>query len=98
MERVRWKHRLYKLLIISILILSGIMCSVISYNWASMECGIRHLGYSAPAYVALYAGIPYFVALWCCIIFAILIGKNKKQKFAGNLGNHQLRNHEKKTH
>ena len=69
MERVRWKHRLYKLLIISISILSSIMCSVISYNWASMECGIRHLGYSAPAYV---------VALLCCIIFAILIGKNKK--------------------
>ena len=78
MERVRWKHRLYQLLVISILILSNIMCSVISYNWASMEYSIRHLGYSAPAYVALYAGIPYFVALWCCIIFAILIGKNKK--------------------
>ena len=74
MERVRWKHRLYKLLIISISILS----SVISYNWASMECGIRHLGYSAPAYVALFSGVPYFVALLCCIIFAILIGKNKK--------------------
>ena len=78
MERVRWKHRLYKLLVISIFVLSNVMCAVISYNWASMECGIRHLGYSAPAYVALFSGVPYFVALLCCIIFAILIGKNKK--------------------
>lgn len=78
MERIELNHLSYRLLIILTLILSNIMCAVVGYNWAFMECGIHYQGYSAPAYTALLSGLPYFVALLCCIIFTIIVHKRMK--------------------
>lgn len=47
MERMTRNRWLYRLLIIFIFVLSNIMCIVVSYNWAFMECGIRYRGFSA---------------------------------------------------
>ena len=78
MERRSLIDRLYQLLIILIFIFSHIMCAVIAYNWAFMECGIRYRGYSAPASTALFSGFPYLMALLCCLIFALLLRKHRK--------------------
>lgn len=78
MERKSLNDRLYQLLIILIFIFSHTMCAVIAYNWAFMECGIRYRGYSAPASTALFSGFPYFIALLCCMILALLLRKYRK--------------------
>lgn len=78
MERIELNHLVYRLPIILTLILSNIMCAVIGYNWAFMECGIHYRGYSAPVYTALFSGLPYFIVLLCCIIFTITLRKRMK--------------------
>lgn len=80
MERMTRNRWLYRLLIIFIFVLSNIMCIVVCYNWAFMECGIRYRGFSAPAYTALFSGIPYFIALIGCIVGVVVLHKNLKNK------------------
>ena len=75
MERMTRNRWLYRLLIIFIFVLSNIMCIVVSYNWAFME----YRGFCAPAYTALFSGIPYFIALIGCIIGVVVLHKNLKK-------------------
>lgn len=77
---MKFNQLVYKILHVVIFVLSNITCAVISYNWASMECGIRYQGYSAPAYTALFTGFPYCIVLLCCITFALLLRKRIKPK------------------
>lgn len=58
------------------IILFGVMTAVIGYNYAAMECSIAHQGASAPAYIALFSGIPFVILIAICLI----IGRVLKEK------------------
>lgn len=58
------------------IILFGVMTAVVGYNYASMECAIAHQGTSAPAYIALFSGIPFIILIALCLI----IGRVLKEK------------------
>jgi hypothetical protein len=71
------KALIRKILQVLTIILLAIMSAVIGYNFAYMECAIAHQGASAPAYVALFTGIPFAVLIAVCLI-AIRVLKEKK--------------------
>ena len=71
------KTLIIKILQVLTIILLAVMSAVIGYNCAYMECAIAHQGASAPAYVALFAGIPFAVLIAVCLI-AIRVLKEKK--------------------
>lgn len=56
----------YTLIIISF-ILSHTMCFVVGFNYASIMCGIEHLGYSAPANLAFISAIPFIFGILICM-------------------------------
>lgn len=45
-------------------ILCSVMCAVVAYNYASMQWGIKYVGYSAPASVAFLYAIPYGIGIY----------------------------------
>ena len=61
-------------------LLSNIMCAVVAYNYRGMLCGIKHMGYSAPAYVAFIYAIPFLAGIIVCVILTILFYKKSKNK------------------
>ncbi len=60
------------------ILLSNIMCAVVAFNYCSMLCGIKHMGYSAPAYVAFFYAIPFLVGIIVCVILALIFYKKSK--------------------
>ena len=44
-------------------LLSDIMCAVVAFAYRDMLCGIRHLGYSAPASAAFLYAIPFMAGI-----------------------------------
>ena len=60
-----------------VIVLFVIMAAVVGYNYAYMECAIAHQGASAPAYIALLAGVPFVVLIIICFII-IRVLKEKK--------------------
>ncbi len=58
------------------IIFFGVMTAVVGYNYALMECSIAHQGASAPAYIALFSGIPFVILIALCLI----IGRVLKEK------------------
>ena len=60
------------------IILSDIMCAVVAYNYRGMLCGIKHMGYSAPANVAFIYAIPFLVGIIICVILAYIFHKKSK--------------------
>ena len=56
-------------------ILSGVMCAVVGYNYATMQWGIKYAGYSAPASTAFLYAIPFVVGIIVCAILAIRFRK-----------------------
>ncbi|MBQ6334312.1 MAG: hypothetical protein IJI46_04510 [Erysipelotrichaceae bacterium] len=67
--------KLYICFLILAVLLSDIMCAVIAYNYCDMLWGIKYAGYSAPASVAFYTGIPYLIGIVICIALAIYFRK-----------------------
>ncbi len=61
------------------ILLSDIMCAIVAYNYRGMLCGIKHMGYSAPAYVAFVYAIPFLAGIIICVILAIIFHKKSKQ-------------------
>ena len=57
------------------LVLSHWTCIVVSFNYASMLCGIEHKGFSAPANTAFYIAIPYYIAIAICVVLALIFQK-----------------------
>ena len=51
-------------------LLSDVMCAVVAYNYCGMLWGIRYAGYSAPAWTAFLAAIPYAVGIVVCLVLA----------------------------
>ena len=65
-----------KILYAVAIVLFGIMTAVVGYNYAAMECSIAHQGASAPAYIALFSGVPFIILIVVCLI----IGRVLKEK------------------
>lgn len=51
----------------------------VAYNWGYMQSAIdNHIAYfSAPAYVAIFSGIPFIIATVIFSVIAIVISKRK---------------------
>ncbi len=56
-------------------LLSDVMCAVVSYNYCDMVWGIKYAGYSAPASVAFLTAIPFVIAIVVCIVLALFFKK-----------------------
>lgn len=52
-------------------LLSDVMCAVVAYNYCDMMWGIKYAGYSAPAWAAFTAAIPFAIAIVVCIVLAL---------------------------
>ncbi len=69
------KKKLSKVFTILALLLSHIMCAVVTYHYSYLlHCG-RHGGCSAPAYVALFYAIPFVIGILVCIVLTIVFKK-----------------------
>ena len=66
---------LRNIFILLALLLSHLACIDVSYNYATMLCGIEHMGFSAPADTAFIFTIPYVVGIIMCIILAFVFAK-----------------------
>ena len=64
------------------LITSHIACAVVAYNYRSMQCGIEHMGYSAPASVAYFYVIPFIlvITILMCLSWYFTRRSRKKEK------------------
>ena len=60
------------------IILSHLMCIVVTWNYRDMLCGIEHFGYSTPAEVAFLTAIPYAAGILICGILAAIFRKKAK--------------------
>jgi hypothetical protein len=58
-------------------ILFSAMTATVAYNYASMECAIAHQGASAPAYVAIFSGVPFLILIAICLIVARVLKEKK---------------------
>lgn len=60
------------------LVLTHWVCICVSFNYASMLCGIEHKGFSAPANVAFYIAIPYYILILIFAVLAFIFNKKSK--------------------
>ena len=60
--------KLSNLFIVFAIVLSNIMCIVVSYIYRDMLCGIEHAGYSAPISTAFLYAIPFVLGIIVCTI------------------------------
>ena len=71
------KEVIRKILCVLSVVLFGAMTATVGYNYAYMECAIAHQGASAPAYIALFAGVPFVVIILVCLIIIKLLKEKK---------------------
>ena len=57
------------------ILLSDVMCAVVAYNYCDMLWGIKHAGYSAPAWIAFLSAIPFAIAIVVCIFVSLFLKK-----------------------
>ena len=60
-------------------LLSNVMCAVVSYNYCDMQWGIRYGGYSAPANVAFLSAVPYAAGIAVCAGLAWLFHRRSRE-------------------
>ena len=53
-------------------LLSDIMCAVVSYNYCDLLWGRQYAGYSAPASTAFVYAIPFVIGIIVCVVLAIV--------------------------
>ena len=58
-------------------VLSHIMCIVVTYNYRGLQCAIEHQGFSAPATVAFLAAVPFAVGIAVCVMLTVRFSKKK---------------------
>ena len=46
------------------------MCAMVAYNYAQLQCGIEHRGFSAPASAAFFYCIPFGIAIVTSLVMA----------------------------
>ena len=56
-------------------VLSDVMCAVVSWNYCNMLWGIKYAGYSAPASTAFLLAVPFAVGIVICIALALFFKK-----------------------
>lgn len=71
------KELIRKILYAVSVILLAVMTATVGYNYALMECSIAHQGASAPAYVALFSGVPFVIIIAICLIIAWVLKEKK---------------------
>lgn len=71
------KELIRKLLNTISVILFAAMTGVVGYNIAYMQCAIAHQGASAPAYVAIFSGVPFVILIAICLIIARVLKEKK---------------------
>ena len=71
------KQLMRKILYSVAIVLFGFMTATVAYNYAQMECSIAHQGASAPAYVALFSGVPFIIIIAICLVIARVLKENK---------------------
>lgn len=64
-----------KVFAILAVLLSDVMCAVAAYNYCDMVWGIKYACYSAPAWTAFLAAIPFAAAIVVCIAIALYFHK-----------------------
>ncbi len=57
------------------ILLSEVMCAIVSYNYCDMKWGIRYAGYSAPVWTAFLTAIPFVFGIILCIFLAVFFRK-----------------------
>lgn len=60
------------------LLLSHIMVGVVTAVYWQMKCGIQHMGYSAPAWVAFIYVVPFGAAIIVCVIAALVLRRKDR--------------------
>ena len=71
------KELIRKILYAVSVILLAVMTATVGYNYALMECSIAHQGASAPAYIALFSGVPFVIIIAICLIIAWVLKEKK---------------------
>ena len=71
------KDIMRKILYALAVLIFGVMTGVVGYNLAYMECAIAHQGASAPAYVAIFSGVPFVVLIAICLIIVRVLKEKK---------------------
>lgn len=56
-------------------LLWGVMCAVVAWNYCDMLHCIEHHGCSAPANVAFFFAIPFAIAIVVCVVLAVVFRK-----------------------
>ena len=74
-EEVYYMKNPSRLFSVLAIILSHIMCIVVSYNYRDILCGIDHAGFSAPADMAFLYAIPFLVAIALCAGLSVKLKK-----------------------
>lgn len=57
------------------ILLSDIMCVVVSSSYTNMVWGIKYEGYSAPAWVSFLYVVPFAAAIIICLLLAAYFRK-----------------------
>ena len=57
------------------ILLSEVMCAIVSYNYCDMKWGIQYAGYSAPVWTAFLTAIPFVLGMILCIALAVFFRK-----------------------
>ena len=60
------------------ILLWGVMCAVVAWNYCDMLHGIEHHGFSAPADIAFLYAIPFVIAIAVCVVLAMVFHKKSK--------------------
>lgn len=71
-----WSMKKWRYLFAALaVILSNVMCIVVTYNYRGMLCGIEHAGFSAPAGIAFLYAIPFAIGIVICTALAFCLRK-----------------------
>ena len=62
------------------LITSHVACVVVAYNYRNMQCGIEHMGYSAPASVAYFYLIPFILVITILMSLSWYFARRSRKK------------------
>ncbi len=60
------------------ILLSDILCAVVSYHYCALQWGGRSAGYSAPPRTAFICAVPFGIGILCCIFLARFFRKAGK--------------------
>ena len=66
-----------RIFILLAIVLSDVMCAEVAYEYRAMECGIAHMGCSAPPDVAFLYAIPFLIGIAVCLAMAWRLGRKK---------------------